>query len=281
MGRSRLRWTRDSCYRPVIWSSRSWPGLSSLTWGGSRLPTALTGGGGPLYHPRVLVVLILYCRAKGLMSARQVAGACPDDLGVRLITGNRYPDRSTIDRFLDVHAVAVKVLLPQTLRLARDAAMVEVNVVAGDGTEMAANAAKGATVSEADLLGQIAELEQAVRDAQRQWASAVGAGLGRPVRHPPNLFTGVDGWDGVVPVVGPDRAEAQWRKMRTLAGVLDRRGQALAWLREHPDSDHTAWWQRVRPRPPAHRSGHRTPRRDAHPGTGRPRPPGPGRCRRP
>jgi transposase len=202
------------------------------------------GRGRAPYHPRVLVALILYCRAKGLMSGREVAGACHDDLGARLITGNRYPDRSTIDRFLDVHAVAVKALLPQTLRLARDVGMVDVSVVAGDGTKIAANAAKHATISEADLLAQITDLEQALQAAQQQWVAAVGADLDRPDQQTPNLFTGIDGADDLVPASGPAGAQTQWRKVQTLAGVLGRRRQALAWLREHPDSDHTTWRQR-------------------------------------
>lgn len=203
------------------------------------------GRGRPPYHPRVMVALILYCRAKGLMSGREVAGACHDDLGARLITGNRYPDRSTIDKFLDVHAAAVKGLLPQTLRLARHAAMVDVSVVAGDGTKIAANAAKQATMSEADLLAQITDLEQALQAAQQRWTAAVGADLDRPDQQIPNLFTGMDGADDMVLPAGPAGAQAQWRKVQTLAGVLDRRRQALAWLREHPGSDHTTWQQRL------------------------------------
>jgi transposase len=213
----------------------------------SRFETAYRadGRGRPPYHPRVMVALILYCRAKGLLSGREVAAACHDDLGARLITGNRYPDRSTIDRFLDVHAAAVRALLPQTLRLARAAGLVNVSVVAGDGTKIAANAAKQATLSEGDLLAQITEVEQALQAAQQAWAAAVGAGPDRPDQPPPTLFTGVDGPDGVVPAAGPAGAQAQWRKVQTLAGLLHRRRKALAWLREHPDSDHTAWAQRL------------------------------------
>jgi transposase len=209
------------------------------------------GRGRPPYHPRVMVALILYCRAKGLLSSRDVAAACYDDLGARLVTGNRYPDRSTIDRFLDVHAAAVKTLLPQTLRLGHAAGLVDVSVVAGDGTKIAANAAKQATVSEGDLLAQIADLEQALHAAQQQWAASVGAeGDDRPDQHPLPLPDGVDGrdlegWDAVLPAACPAGAEAQWRKVQSLAGVLARRRQALDWLREHPNSDHTAWQQRL------------------------------------
>lgn len=217
----------------------------------SRFETAYRtdGRGRPPYHPRVLVALIVYCRAKGLLSARQVAAACHDDLGARLITGNRYPDRSTIDRFLDVHAAALKALLPQTLRLARAAAMVDLSVVAGDGTKIAANAAKQATMSQAELIASIHELEQALQAAGQAWAAALGAQADRLDQHPATLLSGVDVRDDLaaqaITARLAGRDTAAWRKVQTLTGMLRRRRQALAWLREHPDRDYTAWQQRL------------------------------------
>ena len=206
------------------------------------------GRGRPPYHPRVMVALLLYCRAKGLMSGRQVAAACHDDLGARLITGNRYPDRSTIDRFHEVHESAIHALLPQTLRLAREAGLVDVRVVAGDGTKIAANAAKDATVDEAALLEQIADLHEAVQAAHRQWAALAADTTEQPDHHTPTLFDGLDGLDGLdgSGVAGmPDAVTAAGRKVQALTGMLQRRRQALAWLREHPNGDHTAWQQRL------------------------------------
>jgi transposase len=57
------------------------------------------GAGRPPYEPKMMLTLLLYCRSKRLFSSRQVEAACYDDLGARVITGNRYPDWSTIDRF--------------------------------------------------------------------------------------------------------------------------------------------------------------------------------------
>lgn len=78
------------------------------------------------------------------MSGRDVAAACYDDLGARMITANRYPKRSTVDRFIRTHAAAWKGLLCQTIRLGNAAGLVDVSVVAGDGTYVLANAAMGA-----------------------------------------------------------------------------------------------------------------------------------------
>ena len=175
------------------------------------------GLGRPPFDPAVMLALVLYCRAKRLVSSREVAAACHDDLGARVITGGRYPDRSTVDRFLNTHAEALRGLLPQTLRLGHADGLVDVSVVAGDGTKVLASAAMAATVDEAGLRGQIAGLQQQVAAAQAAWADAVAA--------QPGLFdaagpvAALPGWSDAVgapagaAVPGP---AAAWRRLGTL-----------------------------------------------------------------
>jgi transposase len=74
------------------------------------------GRGRPPFDPRLMLTLILYCRSKGIMTGRAIAAACRDDVGARMITGNRYPQRSTVDRFIKTHARALKGLLSQTIQ---------------------------------------------------------------------------------------------------------------------------------------------------------------------
>jgi transposase len=195
------------------------------------------GRGRPPFHPRVMLALILYCRSKGIMSGREVAAACYDDLGARVITGNRHPDRSTIDRFVAAHAAALKGLLPQTLRLGHAEDLVDVSLVAADGTKALANAAMHATVTEADLLAQITDLHQQLATAEAAWLQQVGTDV---IAQQPPLFTGTDtdlaAWAG-----GVDHSSTGWRNVRTLAGVLRSRQSALAYLRTHPDTAVKDW----------------------------------------
>lgn len=197
------------------------------------------GLGRPPFHPRVMLALILYCRSKGLMSGRQVAAACYDDLGARVITGNRYPDKSTIDRFLDRHAVALTALLPQTLRIGHAEGLVDVSVVAGDGTKLAANAAMGATVTETELLEQIAGLHQQLAAAQTAWLEQVGAD---DRWQQTDLFTDTDAEPST-----PRRHKSTdaWRKVCTLTEMLRARHTALAYLGEHPNTDVKDWAERL------------------------------------
>lgn len=196
------------------------------------------GQGRPPYSPKVMLALVLYCRSKHLVSARQVAAACQDDLGAQLITGNRRPHRSTIDRFLAVHGKAVKALLAQTLRIGHAEDLVDVSVVAGDGTYVQANAAMGATVNATELAEQISVLEQQLAAATAAWAeqaTAVDASAG--------LF------DLAEPVGGrpapADRHRAAWRKVCTLSNLVRSRQETLAFLRSRPDNEHTEWQQRL------------------------------------
>jgi transposase len=220
------------------------------------------GVGRPPYPPKSILALVLYCNSKKLHSGRDIAAACHDDIGARAIMGNTYPDRTVIDRFQIVHKRALKELFPQTLRLGHAEGLVDVTVVAGDGTKVVANAALSATVDEPALHAQIADLEQQLRQAQDEWDEQVTASDGGGV--PGSLFDEpvaeahgesdgeggevfsqalFGGWSGDRPE-GGEQVKA-WRRIRVLASMLGSRQAALAYLREHPGSVLSDWQDRL------------------------------------
>jgi transposase len=193
--------------------------------------------GRPPFDPRPMLALILYCRSKGFISTRQVAAACRDDIGARVIMGNRYPDRSTIDRFLSTHAAAIQGVLAQSIRLGQEEGLVDVSVIAGDGSFLLANAAMDATVDERRLRELIEDLEEKLVAAEQTWRESVGD----PDVAVPTLF----GDDAMAPAA-PGRGEnAAWRRMQSLRNVLHCRRQALAHLLAHPNRELLAWQERV------------------------------------
>jgi transposase len=196
------------------------------------------GRGRPPYDPGMMLALVVYCRGKGICSGRGIEAACHDDLGARVITGNRYPDRATVDRFLDTHARAIRTLLPQTLRLGYAQDLVDVSLVAGDGTKALANAAMGATVDEQTLQTQIAELVQRFALAQADWDEQVA---GQDVPAAPTLFG--DGGGQAGPTAG--KAGKAWRRLGTLTRMLHSRQQALAYLQAHPNTALADWRERL------------------------------------
>ena len=211
------------------------------------------GLGRPPYHPRVMVALLLYCRGDGRLSGQEVVDACHDDLGARLITGHQFPDRRTINRFLDTHRERWAGLLAQTLRMGHGRGLVDVSTVAGDGTMIQANAAMGATLTEDELQAQITQLQQHLDAAVAVWQVVVGI---EPASQPSLL-------DDLTPTptyAHPDTADTPdtpdtadtagvtaqtaWRRVCTLWSRLRARRGALTRLRAQPSTASMDWEER-------------------------------------
>src|SRR6266542_2834841 len=61
------------------------------------------GRGRPPYDPKMMLTLILYCQAKGVVTSQPIAAACVNDLGAMVICGGLRPDRSAIAAFIKRH----------------------------------------------------------------------------------------------------------------------------------------------------------------------------------
>lgn len=129
----------------------------------------------PAYHPKVLVALVAYCYCKGIRSSRAIEAACFDDVGARVLTGNRQADHATIARFVTRHAAALTQLFAQILALCASDGLVRVDLVAGDGTKVKANASKAAnhTVEQLDL--RIEALEAVLAAEVAAWFAQAAA----------------------------------------------------------------------------------------------------------
>ena len=127
------------------------------------------GQGKKAYHPRLMVSLVMYCYGKGIRSSRAVEMATWDDLGARVICGNLRPDHATVARFVTRHEQAVKGLLVQSLVACAAQGLVSVDVVAGDGTKVKANASMAANATGEQLDLDIAELEALLAAEVTAW----------------------------------------------------------------------------------------------------------------
>jgi transposase len=224
--------------------------IGELDLSGFEAAYRVDGRGRPPHHPRAMLGLIVYCYGKRLRSGREIAAACVDDLGARMLMAGQCPNRTTVDRFLDLHADAIRAVLPQTLAMGEVEGLVDVRVVAGDGTKVIANAAMGACTDEAGLRAQIADLERQVEATTAAWDAQVAAscpdqdattscafghllldldGEGDPESHGD---LGRDGGD-----------QSTWRRLGVLTRLLRDRQAALAYLLEHPPAVALAEWQ--------------------------------------
>ena len=115
------------------------------------------GHGRPAYDPAVLVAVLLYAYAIGERSARRIERRCVEDVAFRVLAGNLAPDHVTICRFRAEHQDALAGLFGQVLGLCARAGMVQVGTLAVDGTRVAANASRDASVDYEQLARAILE----------------------------------------------------------------------------------------------------------------------------
>jgi transposase len=131
------------------------------------------GQGGRPYDPAMMATLLLYCYCRGRRSSREIEMATFDDVGARVICGGLHPDHSTVAEFVRRNLEAVLALLPESVKACAAEGLVSLELVAGDGTKLKANASMASNVTAAQLDAQIAELEDLIDAEFRQWAQGM------------------------------------------------------------------------------------------------------------
>ena len=121
--------------------------------------------GGPPYHPRMMVKVLLYGYCTGVASSRRIARRLHEDIAFRVLAANNTPDFRTISDFRKDHLEALGGLFLQVLELCQQAGLVKLGHVALDGTKVRANASKHKAMSygrmkekEGQLTAEVAEL---------------------------------------------------------------------------------------------------------------------------
>jgi transposase len=197
------------------------------------------GQGGRPYHPVMMATLLLYSYCRGRRSSREIEMATFDDVGARIICGGLHPDHSTVAEFVRRNAGAVLDLLPESVKACAREGLVCLDVVAGDGTKLKANASKAANLTREQLDAQIRELEAWIDAEFRQWVldfpGDEGSTAGGDFPGP-----GDDGDDGPDDGPGPGdgggeggEKKRKWKeKPRRAAQMLERRLAARARLDE-------------------------------------------------
>jgi transposase len=193
------------------------------------------GQGGRPYDPAMMATLLVYCYCRGRRSCREIEMATFDDVGARLICGGLHPDHSTVAEFVRGHLGAVCGLLPESVRLCAREGLVSLDLVAGDGTKLKANAPVASNVTAAELDAQIAGLEAVIAAEFAQWAQDM---LGAETPGDPGSGPGSDpgSGPGSDPGSGPGGTDgAAGKKPKRAEQTLARRQAARAQLEARRD----------------------------------------------
>src|SRR4051794_126223 len=105
----------------------------------------------------MMVALFVYSYSIGVRSARAIERRCRDDVAFRVICANQVPDHATVARFRARHEHAIGELFGSVLELCAKAGLVNVGIVAVDGTKIAAAATHHATRSYEQIAKEIVE----------------------------------------------------------------------------------------------------------------------------
>ncbi|MGH3132034.1 MAG: transposase, partial [Gaiellaceae bacterium] len=118
--------------------------------------------GYPPYDPRLMVKLLVYGYANGVMSSRKLEQASYRDVAVRMLCADQHPDYRSIARFRKRHLEALAGLFVQALRLCRQAKLVGLGTLALDGTKLRANASRHKAMSYQRMVKAETELEDEI-----------------------------------------------------------------------------------------------------------------------
>jgi transposase len=142
------------------------------------------GHGRAAYEPSMMVAVLLYAYARGVRSSRAIERACEEDVAYRVLAANQKPDHATLARFVERHEEALAGLFGEVLRLCAEAGLVKAQLIAIDGTKVAANASRDADRDYEQIAREILEQAKAVDRAEdERFGEARGDEL------PPHLST--------------------------------------------------------------------------------------------
>ncbi|MCP5458691.1 MAG: IS1182 family transposase [Gammaproteobacteria bacterium] len=111
-----------------------------------------TDVGACAYHPKVLLKLVLFGYARGLIGSRRIERACRENVQFMALGGEAKPDHSTIAAFISRSPDAIKAVFQEVLLVCDEAGLIGREHFAIDGVKLPSNASK-------DWSGRLDELQ--------------------------------------------------------------------------------------------------------------------------
>jgi transposase len=119
-------------------------------------------GGQPPFHPRMMLVLLLYAYSTGVFSSRKIMQRCATDAAFRIIVGEDIPGFRRIAEFRARHLRNLQPLFLEVLVLCREAGLLKVGRLSLDGTKIKANASRNKAMSYDRMGPEIERLQQEI-----------------------------------------------------------------------------------------------------------------------
>ncbi len=133
------------------------------------------GHGAAAHEPKMMVTLLTYAYCVGERSSRGIERRCREDVAFRVIAANQIPDHATVARFRARHQEALAGLFSQVLGLCAKGGLVEVGVLAVDGSKFRAAASDAAIRTYEEIAREVlAEAAEADAADDERYGNARG-----------------------------------------------------------------------------------------------------------
>lgn len=120
------------------------------------------------FDPAMLVKVVVYGYANGVVSSRQVARKLHEDVAFRVLAAENFPAHRTIREFRQVHRDALAGLFVQIVKLAHESGLLKLGRVGIDGTKLKANASKRKAMSYARMQSEELRLKAEIATLLQQ-----------------------------------------------------------------------------------------------------------------
>jgi transposase len=114
------------------------------------------------YHPRMMLALLFYAYSQGVFSSRKIAERVHYDVRFMFIAGHQTPDFRTIADFRKNHIDLMPRFFRQILHVCRELGLLQLRMVAIDGTKIKARASSEKVKSRDALSKELKEIDAEV-----------------------------------------------------------------------------------------------------------------------
>ena len=114
--------------------------MDQLDW--SILENSYYDRGTPAYPPNIMTKVLVFAYSKGVRSSRKIEELLKSDVRYMWLAGCLKPDFHTIARFRKEKYALLSKLFVDSVRLSKQMGLVNLNIVAFDGTKIAASASR-------------------------------------------------------------------------------------------------------------------------------------------
>lgn len=119
--------------------------------------------GAPAYDPAILLKVILYAYSRGVVSSREMARLCRENVVMMALSADSAPHFTTIAEFISSMSEEVTVMFRDVLLYCDELGLIGKDLFAIDGCKLSSNAAREWSGTKADLKKKQTKMERAVR----------------------------------------------------------------------------------------------------------------------